>query len=283
MRRTHHISLAAWGWQLVAGGLALLFVLPLYWLFTSALRPAGSPPPRTVEWFPYPATLTNFQRIFELAPMGQYFLNSLIVASLAVPLTLLTASLAGFAMCRAAVPIQRSLLLFSIVLLLIPTAALWLPRYILFARLGLLDTWLPLLAPTLMGSNALYVLLFYWSFRRISPELFDAARLEGSSTLNLWWHIGMPLVRPTSLVVLILSFLSYWNDFLMPFLYLKSESRYLLPVGISLLQQMDTTQFPLLLAGAVIMTVPALVLFWAVQHAFWYEGRFSEIAHTDEV
>lgn len=283
MSRTRHRSPTDWGWQLVAGGLALLFGLPLYWLFTSSLRPAGSPPPRTVEWFPHAATLTNYQHIFALAPFGHYLLNSLIVASLAVPLTLLTASLAGFAMARAPVPIQRSLLIFSVTLLLIPTAALWLPRYILFARLGLLDTWLPLLAPTLMGSNALYVLLFYWSFRRISPELFDAARLEGSSTFGLWWRIGMPLVRPTSLVVLILSFLAYWNDFLTPFLYLKSESRYLLPVGISLLHQMDTTQFPLLLAGAVIMTLPALVLFWAVQHTFWYEGQFSELAHTDEV
>lgn len=269
--------------HLVAGLLLILFVLPLYWLFSGSLRPAGLPPPRSVEWLPDPATFANYRQIFELAPFARYLLNSLLVAGLGVPLTITTASAAGFAMAQAPDRLRRGLIWLSVLLLLIPGAALWLPRYILFARVGMVDSWLPLLAPALMGSNALYVLLFYWSFRRISPELFDAARLEGASPIALWWQIGLPLVRPTVLVVVVLSFLAFWNDFITPFLYLKSEDRYLLPVGIRLLQQMDTAQLPLLLAGAVLMTVPALLLFWLVQHAFWYEGRFSELAHTDDV
>lgn len=251
---------------------AAIFVLPLLWMLSASLRQPGLPPPRTIEWLPQPVSWSNYQRIFELVPLGGYIANSLLVVALAVPLTLVTASWAGLAIARLAPRARRSLVILTLLLLMVPAAALWLPRYVMFARLGLIDSVGALVAPALMGSSPLFVLLFYWSFRRVPPELFDAARIDGAGTLQLWARIAMPLVRPTTVTVAVLAAILYWSDFVGPLLYLKSESRYTLPVGLQALLQMDKTNWPLLMAAAAIMTAPAVALFLAVQRYFWPEG-----------
>ena len=83
-----------------------------------------------------------------------------------------------------------------------------------------------------MGSSPLFVLLFYWTFRRVPSQLFEAARLDGAGILVIWAWIAMPLARPTTITVAVLAFMFYWSDFVSPLLYLKSESRYTLPVGL---------------------------------------------------
>jgi multiple sugar transport system permease protein len=146
---------------------------------------------------------------------------------------------------------------------------------LLFKHLLLIDTYWALIAPAWMGSSPFFVLLFYWSFRRTPLELFEAARLEGLNVLGIWAKVAMPLARPTIMSVGVLTFVQYWSDFVNPLLYLKSEQRYTLPVGLQVLQQLDTTNWPLLMAGSVVMTIPVLLLFFLVQRAFWPEGRLS--------
>ncbi|NJK78766.1 MAG: carbohydrate ABC transporter permease [Chloroflexaceae bacterium] len=261
----------------------VLFVLPLYWMLMASLRQPGQPPPRTIEWLPNPAVWANYAAIFELAPLATALVNSVLVVLVAVPLTILTASGAGFAMARLNGRLQRGTVLLSIVLLMIPAVALWLPRLVLYRYLGLLDTLAALILPALMGSSPFFVLLFYWTFRRISPELFAAATLDGAGNLALWWRIGLPLARPTMLVVGVLSAMLYWGDFVSPLLYIRSESRYTLPVGVVVLRQMDITNWPLLMAAATLLSIPAVVLFLLVQHWFWFAGRFSESADATDV
>jgi multiple sugar transport system permease protein len=148
---------------------------------------------------------------------------------------------------------------------MVPVTSLWLPRFLIFKWLGWIDSYAALLAPALLGSSPLFVLLFYWSFRRIPAEMFDAARLDGAGTLGLWWWVAFPLARPAAVAVGTLTFIQYWNDFINPLLYLKSQANYTLAVGLQQLQQMDRTNWPLLLAAAVVMTLPTLVLFVFVQ------------------
>ncbi|HEU5099323.1 MAG TPA: carbohydrate ABC transporter permease [Roseiflexaceae bacterium] len=259
----------------VAIALTAIFVVPLFWVVAFSLRQTTLPPPLGIEWIPAPLVWGNYRRIFEIIPLGLYARNSLIVVALAAPITLVVASWAGFAMAQLGQRSRHRLVLLAIFLLMVPVTSLWVTRYILFTRLGLIDSIWTLIAPAFMGSTPFFVLLFYWTFRRIPLELFESARLDGASALSVWARIAMPLARPTTVAVGMLTFSLYWSDFLNPLLFLKSDARYTLPVGLSLLKEMDETNWPLLMAGAVVMTTPVIVLFLLVQRYFWPEGRLS--------
>lgn len=262
-------------WQGAALAVSALFLLPLLWVIAASLRQPGLPPALTIEWLPQPIAWSNYARIFELAPLARYTLNSCLVVGLAVPITLVTASWAGFAMAQLGERIRRWLLIGAILLLMVPVTALWLTRFVLFTYLNLVDTIWALIAPAFMGSSPFFVLLFYWTFRRVPQELFESARLDGANAWRVWASIGLPLARPTSIVVGVLTFVLYWSDFINPLLYLKSEELYTLPVGLRLLQQMDRTNWPLLMAGAVVMTLPVVLMFLLAQRYFWPEGRLG--------
>jgi multiple sugar transport system permease protein len=251
---------------------AVLFVLPLAWMVSASLRQPSLPPPRTIEWLPDPIAWSNYARIFELLPLGTFIGNSLLVVALAVPLTLLTASWAGLAMAQLPDPARRRLVVLAILLMMVPVAALWLTRYVIFSHLGLIDSLWALVAPAIMGSSPLFVLLYYWTFRRVPSQLFEAARMDGAGILVIWAWIAMPIARPTTITVAVLAFIFYWSDFVGPLLYLKSESRYTLPVGVQSLQQMDKNNWPLLMAAAATMTAPVVALFLVAQRHFWPEA-----------
>jgi multiple sugar transport system permease protein len=250
---------------------AALFVIPFVWVLSASLRQTGLPPPRTIEWLPSPVDWSNYARVFRLVPLAGYIGNSLLVVGVAVPLTILTASWAGLAMAQMAKPARRLLVVLAVMLLMIPAAALWLTRFVIFKHLGLIDSMWALVAPAAMGSSPLFVLLYYWTFRRIPKAMYEVARLYGATLLQVWARIAMPMAWPTTVAVAVLSFVLYWSDFISPLLYLKSESRYTLPVGLQTLQQLDATNWPLLMAGVAIMTAPVFLLFLMVQRYFWPE------------
>jgi multiple sugar transport system permease protein len=166
---------------------------------------------------------------------------------------------------------RRWLVGLAIVLLMIPSTAVWLPRYVLFTSIGIIDTYLALFAPAIMGTKSLFVLMFYWTFRRVPLEIFESARLDGANALTIWRRIALPAALPTTLAVLLLAFTHYWSDFVDPLLFLKSEERYTLAIGLRMLQQMDITNWSLLLAAVVVMIAPVLVVYLALQQ-FIREG-----------
>jgi len=246
----------------------LLFLLPIYWIFTASLHQRGLPPPTGIEWWPSPATLENYPYIFNLLPMARYVRNSLIVVGTAVPITVFIASIAGFAMSQEDEVWRRRLLIASIVLLMIPGASVWLFRFQILRWLGLIDSLWALIAPAFAAGSPLYVLLFFWSYRRIPVEVFEAARLDGASAWVMWWQLARPLVRPTAVTIIILSFVMYWSDFVSPVLYIFRTDLYTLPIGLQLLKQLDPTNWPLLMAAAAVITLPVLVLFIFLQRYF---------------
>jgi len=252
---------------------AVGFVLPLVFMATGSLRKAGLPPPRTPELLPSPLAFDNYERAFELVDLPRYALNSALVVALTVPLTLLFASWAGFAMARLAPRAARALVALSLIALMVPVTALLVPRFVLFKTLGVTNTYVPLVAPALMGLTPFYVLLFYWSFRRLPPELFEASRLEGLSPLATWRRVAMPLVRPVTVAVGVLAAVFTWSNFLDPLIYLFDQELFTLPLGLRALAQLDRQNFPLLLAGCVTATAPVIGAFLYVQRFFLQEHR----------
>ena len=249
------------------------FLLPLAFMVSGSLRRAGLPPPRTPELIPDPVTLDGYARAFDLVDLPRYALNSLIVVAAAVPLTVLFASWAGFAMSQLSRRAAGILVAVSLVVLMVPLTALLVSRFALFTTLGLTNTFIPLIAPSLMGTSPFYVLLFYWSFRRLPGELFEAARLEGMGPLGVWRHVAMPLVRPVTVAVGVLAFVFTWGNFLDPLIYLFDQQRFTLPLGLRALAQLDRQNFPLLMAGSVVATVPVIGAFLYVQRYFLQEFR----------
>ncbi|MEX1334517.1 MAG: carbohydrate ABC transporter permease [Candidatus Limnocylindrales bacterium] len=247
---------------------AAAFLLPLLWMITASLRGPGLAPPSTIEWIPPAATSANYGTVFELLPFGRYLLNSVVVVALAVPLTIVTASMAGFAMALLERRVRGALLVLSVALLLVPVTALWLTRFLLLSWIGLTDTLAALVLPALAGSSPLFVLIYYWTFRRAHPEVFEMAHLDGAGPLGTWWRVAMPNAWPSTVAVAVLTFILYWNDFISPLLYLRDQDLYTLPLGLRQLQQLDPTGWPVMMAGAVMLTLPAVLFFLVVGRLF---------------
>ena len=252
-------------WHLGAIGVTALFLLPLLWMVVASLQPAGMPPARTLTAFPYGVAWANYAEIFRVIPLARQLGNSLLVSSVGAGMTLLTASWAGFAMAQMPPAIRRRLVALALFLLLVPASAVWLPRYIFFAELHLIDTYVALVAPAVMGSKSLFVLMYYWTFRRVSGELFESAWLDGAGAWSSWRRIALPLAAPTTLAVAVLAFSHYWSDFVDPLLFLKSASRFTVTVGLRMLQQMDQTHWPLLLAAITVAIAPVIALYLFLQ------------------
>ncbi|MCP4361420.1 MAG: carbohydrate ABC transporter permease [Chloroflexi bacterium] len=268
MKRNTMRRLTIWGQYLAGLLLAILFLLPLYWVFVASLRQPGLPPPTTISWWPLQANWGNYREIFRIVPMSRYIKNSLIVAGAAVPLTLLTASLAGFSMSQMPDKPRRRLLAASVALLIVPASSVWMFRFQILRLMGLIDSLWALIIPAFAASSPLFVLLFYWTFRRLSGEMIEAARLDGASAWTIWRRLAFPLARPTAVAVTILTFIMYWNDFVSPVLYIYRPKLYTAPIGLQILNQVDSTNWPLHMAAAALMTLPIIILLILLQRYF---------------
>lgn len=263
----------AWLRYLAAFSIAALFVLPLYFMVSGSLRKVGLPPPRVPELVPSPLEWGNYVRAFELVDIPLYTVNSLLVAVVAVPLTVLTASWAGFAATRLPRPWPGVLVVVSLIALMVPLTALLVPRFVMFRHLHLVGNpdffpYVPLIAPALMGTSPFYVLIYYWSFRRLPREFLEAARLEGLGPFQTWRRLAMPLVRPVTVAVAVLAFVVTWGNFLDPLVFVFDEESFTVPLGLRALASLDRTNFPLLLAGSVAATLPVVVAFLYAQRRF---------------
>lgn len=253
---------------LLRAGVALIFLLPLFWMVTAALHPLGVPLPTSLRLLPERPTLDNFGRIWELAPLGRYTLNSLLAAALGVFLTLVTASWAGLGMARLPRPAQRRWVVISLAVLMVPGIALWSTRFFIYRVLGWYDSVWALVAPAWMGTSPFYVLIFYRAFRRIPAAIYDTARLDGAGVLQLWTRVALPMARPSVVGVALLAFVFYWGDFISPLLYLNDQQSYTLPVALQLLEQLARADWALLMAAAVWATLFPVFLFLVVQPYF---------------
>ena len=258
--------------QAVAIPVALLFLLPMWFMIVGSLRPVGSAPPRSVEWFPASPAWSNYADVFDVVPLGRYAANSLLVAAVAVPLSVVVASWAGFAIARLPRRARTLLIGACVVVLMIPATSLLVGRVSVFRWLGLTDTPIPLMAPALMGMSPLFVLLFAWSFWRLPEDVFDLAKEAGLSPLRTWWHVASPLVRPTAGAVAALAFLLSWGNFLDPLIYIYDERWFTLPLGMRSLSTLNPPDQPLMLAGAFLACIPVIVVFALIQRLLFRAG-----------
>ena len=250
---------------------SVLFVLPFYWAVVASFGSSEAGVQATIEWWPSNPRWDNYAELFRVVPMARYTLNSLLVVLAAVPITLLVASLAGFGMSQLEPELRQQMVRANVVLLLVPGAAVWLFRFQIINWLGLLDSLWALVLPAFAASNPLFVLLYYWAFRRLPDEMYEAARLDGAGALTSWWRLALPLTVPTTIGVVVLTFALYWGDFISPVLYIFDPLSYTLPIGLQIIKQLGFQNVSLLMAAAVFITLPVLVLFFVLQRYFLHE------------
>lgn len=248
---------------------AAIFLLPLVFMVLGSLRPAGLAPPDGFELLPHPVSWLNYRLVFNFVPLGVYLGNSLFVVALAVPITVVVASWAGYAIASASPGTRRWLIVLTIVAQMIPASALWVPRFVMFNWLGLTDSPWPLIAPALMATAPFYVLIFALAYSRVPRELYEAAQLDGWSPFAIWRRVAFPLAEPAAFAVAVLAFVAHWSNFIDPLLYLSDPERYTVPIGLRALQTLEPANFPILLAASVIATVPAVLAFLFAQRAFF--------------
>jgi multiple sugar transport system permease protein len=245
--------------------LAALFVFPLLLLVIAPLRQPGLPPPPSFELIPPDPSFQSFRDAFSLVPLGRSILNSIFVTGIAVPIAVLTASWAGLALKLMRGRLRMVIVGALVLLATVPLTAVWIPRYVLFYKLGLIGTYVPLIAPALMGGSPLFVLFYTVAFYRIPHDVFEAAIMEGCGTLRLWWRVALPLVKPTTVAIALLSAIAFWSNFIDPLLYLKVEEDLTAPLMIHTLNLLGPTNWPIFLAASLVITLPIVAAFVAAQ------------------
>ena len=243
----------------------VVFLAPLAIVLAGSLRRVGLPPSPGIELLPADPGVSGYRQLADVVPLGRLLRNSVVVVAVAVPLATLIASWAGFALAQLPDRWRRPLVGVVFALLLVPLPMLWVPRFFFFLQLRVLDTLVPLVAPALAATTPFTVLLAYRAFRRIPPEQWEAARLEGASALTTWWRVGLPQVAATTTAVAAVAFVFHWGNYLDALLYAQSEATRTLPLGIGELATLDATDQAVLFAGAAVLALPAVLALLAVQ------------------
>lgn len=256
-------------WAAGVAVLAVVFLAPLAVLVLGSLQRPLQPPPDGLDLWPDSAEWANYAAVPAFMPLWPLMLNSLLLVVVAVPVTVVVASMAGLATATARGAAQRLLIGASVLMLLVPAAALWVPRVVLLRGLGLTDTPLTVALLSLAGTTPFYVLLFALACTRIPGSLLEAAALEGMSPLAVWWRVALPLTRPAVVAVAALSGLFYWSAFMDPLTLVSSPAHWPVALGLRGLAEMEAALYPIYLAAAVVVTAPALLAFAIGQRSFF--------------
>ncbi|ONI73725.1 ABC transporter permease [Kribbella sp. ALI-6-A] len=249
--------------------LSALFLAPLVVMVLGSLQRPLQPPPDGLDLWPNPAEWSNYSTVPRFMPLTRLLLNSLLLVVVAVPITVVVTSMAGLAIVTARGRTRRLLVGLSVFMLLVPAAALWVPRVVLLRALGLADTPLTVALLALAGTTPFYVLLFALACSRIPGALLEAATLEGLSPYGVWRQIALPLVRPAVVAVAALSGLFYWSTFMDPLTLVSSPANWPVALGLRSLSEMEAALYPIYLAAAVVVTAPAVLAFAVGQRSFF--------------
>ncbi len=254
--------------QLAAVGLALTFMLPLLWMLATALKDSGDVMQMPPSFVPRPALWSNFSTALTVVPFIGYLKNSALYTLFSLIGDVGSSCMIAYAFARIRSRWSSPLFLLVLATLMIPYQVQMIPQFILFKKLGWLNTYLPLVVPTYFGSSFLIFLLRQF-FRSIPPELDEAARVDGANHLIILWRIIAPLSTPALATVAIFSFMYHWNDYLGPLIYLNTNDLY--PASLGLAQYTASyggTQWNYLMAASLVALLPCLVVFFIGQRYF---------------
>ncbi len=245
----------------------LFFAFPLYWMVVTALKGDAeifqSPP----SLFPHQVVWDNFPRALGQIPFLAYVKNSLVYAIVSAIGAAVSASIVAYGFAKVKWPGREVVFFLVLITMLLPFQVTMIPTYLIFRSIGWTGTLLPLIVPAFLG-NAYFIFLMRQFIRTLPDELSDSARIDGCNEFRVFWSIILPLIKPALAVVFLNQFLGAWKDFLGPLLYLNDPSQYTLSLGLQQFQSANGQEWALLMACAVVFTIPLFVLFFFTQRYF---------------
>jgi ABC-type glycerol-3-phosphate transport system permease component len=249
--------------------LSLLFLFPFYWMLSTALKVERNVFVWPPQWIPDPVMWSNFKDALSnpQLPFPLFFRNTMILEIGIIIGRLISCTLIAYGFARLEAPGKNVLFAILLATLMLPSAVTLIPRFILFNKIGWVNSYLPLIVPAWFG-EAYAIFLMRQFFMTIPRELEEAARMDGANFVQIITRIIVPLSMPVLTVILILSFKDIWNDFFGPLLYLNDLTKYPLAVGLAYFSGQFRVQMSLLMAASVIVLLPLVFVFFIAQKAF---------------
>jgi multiple sugar transport system permease protein len=246
--------------------LAIVWTLPVLWMISTSLKPETMVLTIVPHWIPPTITLENYLRAIQKAPILLWFYNSSVIAVISTLLVLLIDAMAAYAFARIRFTGSRILFIIVLCTMMVPSQVTLVPLYLLFNRLNLLDTFIAVILPRTAAAIGVFMLRQF--FIGIPVELEDAARIDGCSRYSIFWRIILPLARPALASLGIFTFVWSWNDYLWPLITLSSKEMYTLPIGLATLVGYFARDYGMLMAGAIIASIPTIIVFLFFQRQF---------------
>jgi ABC-type glycerol-3-phosphate transport system permease component len=253
---------------LIGGAIVMLF--PFFWMVVTSLKPLAETRLYPPTILPRDLTFSNYTEIFHQYPFGAFLLNGFIIATAVTIGTLLSCTLAAYAMARLQFP--GRVLLFYVVLgtLMLPYSARMIPLFVEMTKLGWINSFKPLIVPAFFGS-AYGIFLLRQFFLGIPRELAEAATLDGCGPLRVLWHVYVPLSKPAFAALGVVTFVAAWNDLLPPLIFINSPEKMPIAVGLSFFKGQGEALWSFLMAASVLAVAPLLLIYVLAQR-FIVEG-----------
>ena len=243
---------------------AIVFLIPFYWMFATALKGNDQLFQIPPAWVPNPAVWGNFAQVFREVPFDKFLINSTVLVFWNVIGQVLSCTLVAYGFARLRFPGRNILFFILLATLMIPRQVTLVPQFILFAKLGWVNTYLPLILPAFGGSPFLIFLMRQYMMT-IPLDLDAAATIDGANRLQILRHVIAPISMPAIVLVAVFTFTDVWNDFMGPLIYLNDPDKFTVTLGLSFFQGAKETSWDLLMAGALMAMIPPMILFFIAQ------------------
>ncbi|MCI1775727.1 MAG: carbohydrate ABC transporter permease [Paenibacillus lautus] len=245
---------------------ALLMIMPFLWMISTSFKSFAdsmSVPPKwlPVEWHP-----DNYLRVIQTIDFGTYYLNTVIVTLGRTAGQLILCSLAAYAFASLRFPFKNAIFLALLAVLMVPSQVVMIPSFVIMREFNWLDTFYVLIVPGIFSAFGTFLLRQF--FMTLPKDLEEAAKIDGCSYFRIYWNIYLPLSKAALVSLAIFTILASWNDLLWPLIMTSSEEMRVLSIGISSFQGQHSTDYPLLMAGALMATLPIIILFIFLQRYF---------------
>ncbi len=250
---------------LVAG--SITFVFPFAWMLSTSLK---TPPQVWMQppvWIPNPITIENYFKAWTAVPTFNYLKNTLLVTGLSLVGSVLSSAIVAYSFARLRWRLRDPLFAVLVATMMLPYQVTMIPVFIIFSKIGWVNTLKPLIVPSFFGA-AFYIFLLRQFFLTIPFELDEAAIMDGASPLTIWWRIMLPLAQPALGAVGIFSFMGNWNDFVGPLIYLNATDKWTLALGVIAFRLKYTTNWEQLMAYSTMIMLPCLLVYLFFQRYF---------------
>lgn len=248
---------------------SLTMLFPFIWMLSTSFKDKMHAQIFPPQWIPDPFLTDAYQEVWEVAPLLSGIKNSLIIAIPVLLFGTIASALAAFAFAKMDIPKKNLLFMALLSSMMIPGVVTMIPQYVVWGNLGLVDTFIPLILPGTLG-NITMMFFFRQYLTGVPNALIDAAKIDGAGWLTIFGRIMLPAMKPAIAAQVIFWFMGIWNDFMGPLIYLDSEENYTIQLALRLLSNMSeaTSEYPMIMAGAVISCLPLLVLYICFQRYF---------------